>query len=79
MGFVIFVEGVKMDLEKIKATMEWPSPKSVFEVSIFHGFVSFYRKFIKNFGKINAPIIKKIKKEKHPFRWTTKQRRIFNC
>ena len=47
-GFVIFVDGLKMSLEKIKAIIEWPSPRSVFEVSSFHDLISFYRKFIRN-------------------------------
>ena len=58
-----------MDPEKIKAIIEWPSPRSVFEVRSFHGLVSFYRKFIRNFSKINAPIIDTIKKERQPFKW----------
>eukprot|EP00253_Pinus_taeda_P008365 PITA_08365 len=41
LGFVISAEGLKMDPEKIKAIMEWPSPKSVFEVRSFHGLASF--------------------------------------
>lgn len=30
LGFVISTEGLKMDPKKIKAIVEWPSPKSVF-------------------------------------------------
>jgi hypothetical protein len=43
-----------MDLEKVKAIREWPSPRSIFEVRGFHELTSFYQKFIKNFNEIGA-------------------------
>lgn len=50
--------------------LEWPSPKSVFEVRIFHDLASFYRKFIRNFSKMSTPILETMKKNHQPFRWT---------
>ena len=53
-----------MDPEKVQAIIDWPSPRNIFEVRIFHGLASFYRKFIKNFSGICASIIETIKKDR---------------
>jgi hypothetical protein len=75
--FFISEEGLKMDLEKGKAIQEWPSPKNIFEVRSFHRLSSFYRKFIRNFNKIFAPIVETIKKYKQPFTWTVEDENNF--
>ena len=78
LGFIISQEGLNMDPEKGEAILNWPIPKNVFEVRSFHGLASFYRKFIKKFSGIFAPIIETIKKDNQPFYWTVTLDRSFN-
>ena len=78
LGFVVSAEALKMDPEKVKEILEWPSPKSVFEVISFHGIASFYRKFVRNFSKINAPIIETIKRTNNHSNGLLKLKGIFS-
>jgi hypothetical protein len=62
LGFVISSNELKMDPEKVKAIREWMSPRSMFEVTRFHGLVSFYRNFIRDFSGICAPMMDTVQK-----------------
>jgi hypothetical protein len=75
---VISSNELKMDLEKVKAITKWLSPRSMFEVRSFHGLTSFYRKFIKDFNGICAPMMDTIKKKHKYFKWTEETERRFN-
>ena len=60
LGFLISAEGLKMDPEKVKAILEWPTPRSATEVKYFYGLATFYRKFIGSFSSICGLLTKTI-------------------
>ncbi|XP_043090657.1 uncharacterized mitochondrial protein AtMg00860-like [Puntigrus tetrazona] len=61
LGYIISAEGVTMDEHKVKAVVEWPRPSTVKELQRFLGFSNFYRRFIRNFSLVAAPLTSLVK------------------
>ena len=76
LGFVISGKGIEVDEEKVKAIKEWPMPKSIAEVRIYHGLASFYRRFVKDFSTI-AALLTEIVKKNVGFHWSNDQENAF--
>ena len=52
LGHVISKQGVEVDPNKVKSVLDWPVPTNVKGVRGFLGIIGYYRKFIKDYGKI---------------------------
>jgi hypothetical protein len=69
LGHRITQEGLKMDDHKVKAILDWEPPKLVPALRSFLGLASYYRKFIKDFAKIAAPLTNLLKKSAVTYEW----------
>jgi hypothetical protein len=76
LGYVVTTTGIEVNEEKVKAIKEWPMPKSITEIRSFHGLASIYRRFVKDFSTLAAPLTEIIKKNVG-FHWGADQDNAF--
>ena len=76
LGHVVSAEGMTPDPENIAKVKTFPVPKSIKEVQRFVGLASYYRRFIKDFAMIAAPLHKLTSKESE-FIWTEVHQKAF--
>jgi len=60
---VISPKEVEMQREKVEGVLNWLAPRNVKEVQKFLGLANYYRRFIKDFTKIAAPLHVLVRKE----------------
>ncbi|KAL0164855.1 hypothetical protein M9458_040608, partial [Cirrhinus mrigala] len=70
LGYIISPEGVAMDERKVEAVLRWPRPSTLRELQRFLGFANFYRRFIRNFSTVAAPLTTMIKKGTTRLTWS---------
>ena len=64
LGGVIGLEEIKMEKEKVKGVLEWPTPKCIKDIQKFLGLANYYRQFIKGFATVTRPLHNLVKKDK---------------
>jgi len=64
LGVVIGLEEIRMEKEKVKGVLEWPTLKCVKDVQKFLGLVNYYCQFIEGFASIARPLHDLVKKDK---------------
>ncbi|KAJ8370954.1 hypothetical protein SKAU_G00109820 [Synaphobranchus kaupii] len=76
LGFIIEEGSIRADPAKIKAVTEWPQPTSRKHLQQFLGFANFYRRFIRNYSVIAAPLTK-LTSVALPYCWNSNAQRAF--
>ena len=76
LGHVVSGDGIATDPEKIKVVSEWPVPTSVKEVRSFLGLAGYYRRFVKDYAGIAAPL-HALTRKNQPFVWTAETMTAF--
>ncbi len=78
LGYNISHTGVQMDNATVKAVLDWPTPKTVKKLQRFLGFANFYRRFIRDFSTVAAPITTVLKVKPMKLVWTEAATSAFN-
>jgi hypothetical protein len=76
LGHIISKNGIQPDPAKTMAVKEFPIPTNLTELRGFLGLASYYRRFVKDFAKIAAPLHQLMRKDQ-PFIWTTEHQEVF--
>ena len=76
LGVVIGKEGIKMEEEKVKSVLDWPTPKCVKDIQKFLGLANYYCRFIESFASMARPLHDMVKKNRK-WDWTEKQEKAF--
>lgn len=76
LGYVVTPEGIEVDSSKIDAIREWPTPTTVTQIRSFLGLAGFYRRFVRDFSPIAAPLHELTTKDT-PFIWGDAQEVAF--
>lgn len=77
LGHIVRHGEVSPDPAKIHAMVEWPIPTSLKSLKGFLGLTGFYRKFIKGYALIAAPLTALLKK--NAFQWCEEATRAFTA
>ena len=77
LGHIVSGKGVAPEPSKIRAILDWPNPATVKDLRAFLGFTGFYRKFIRNYAAIAAPLTTLLCKD--AFEWSLTSQAAFEA
>src|SRR5208282_6309307 len=77
LGHVVSAEGVAAHPDKTKAVAEWLVPTCVRDVRAWLGLTGYYRRYVKNYACVAAPLTSALQ-QGVTFEWTEEMQRSFD-
>ena len=78
LGHVISKEGLQVDPRKTQAVQDWPTPTEVTHVQSFLGLANYFRKFIRGYAQMTAPLTALTRKD-CVWNWSSDCHRAFHA
>ena len=76
LGHIVSKEGIRVAPKKIEMVVKWKPPRNVTEVRSFLGLAGYYRRFVKGFSMIAAPMTRLLQNNVK-YEWSEKCQRSF--
>ncbi|KAI3361892.1 hypothetical protein L3Q82_002215 [Scortum barcoo] len=77
LGFIVGRGSLQMDPAKVSAVASWPTPSSRKQLQRVLGFANFYRRFIRGYSTVAAPLTA-LTSSKVTFQWSVAANEAFN-
>jgi hypothetical protein len=68
LGHIIEAKAVRVHQENIQTILDWMTPRNIIKLRGFQGICTYYRRFVKGFSQLCAPLTDLTKKG--GFKWT---------